>query len=103
MTVVATSGAERLTIALLYSCGTSNELYRELEKSADTILYRGAPYHQHEYAYGIKVHVGPVTGWLPPLAPLGKSVVAQSTVLNDEATGVTGEHDVIHFPLAPGA
>lgn len=69
MTVVATSGAERLTVVLLYSCGTGNELYRELAKSANAILYRGAPYHQDQYAYGISVHVGPVTGWQPPLAP----------------------------------
>ncbi|APW42923.1 hypothetical protein [Rhodoferax saidenbachensis] len=72
MTVVATSGTERLTVMLLYSCGTGNELYRELEKSANVILYRGAPYHQDQYAYGISVHVGPVTGWQPPLAPSRK-------------------------------
>lgn len=69
MTVVATSGAESLTAVLLYSCATGNELYRELEKTADVILYRGAPYHQDQYAYGLSVHVGPVTGWQPPLAP----------------------------------
>jgi len=69
ITVVATSGVERLTVAFLYSCGTGNELYRELEKSADAILYRGAPYHQEQYAYGVSVHVGPVIGWQPPLAP----------------------------------
>lgn len=68
MKVVAKSDAERLTVVLLYSCGTDNELYRELEKFADVILYRGAPYLQDQYAYGIKVHVGPVTGWQPPLA-----------------------------------
>ncbi|PQA75945.1 hypothetical protein C5F53_17940 [Rhodoferax sp. TS-BS-61-7] len=67
--VVATSGAERLTVALLYSCGTDNELYRELARSANVILYRGAPYNQDQFAYDIDVHVGPVTGWQPPFAP----------------------------------
>lgn len=67
--VVATSRAERLTISFLYSCGTGNELYRELAKTSNVILYRGAPYHQDQYAFGINVHVGPVTAWQPPLAP----------------------------------
>lgn len=69
MTVVASSGDERLCAALLYGCATDNQLYRELAKTSDAILYRGAPYHQEQYAYGIDVHVGPVTGWQPPLAP----------------------------------
>jgi hypothetical protein len=67
--VVASSGDARLNVALLYSCATDNKLYRELAETADAILYRGAPYHQNSFAYGIRVHVGPVTGWQPPLAP----------------------------------
>jgi hypothetical protein len=64
--VVASHGEERLRIALLYSCATDNRLYRELALESDAILYRGAPYHEQSYAYGISVHVGPVTGWQPP-------------------------------------
>jgi hypothetical protein len=69
LTVVATCDNERLGVALLYSCATANDIYRELSETSDVILYRGAPYHQDQYAYGLKLHVGPVTGWQPPLAP----------------------------------
>jgi len=69
MKVVATSEETLLRVAFLYSCGTANTLYRELEKDSDAILYAGAPYNQEAYAYDIKVHVGPVTGWQPPIAP----------------------------------
>jgi len=65
--VVASSGSQKLRVALLYSCATDNKLYQELAQEADAILYRGSPYHQNQYAYGINVHVGPVTGWQPPM------------------------------------
>ena len=69
VTVVAISGEERFGVALLYSCGTGNQTYRELARTSKVILYRGAPYKQEQYAYGLDIHVGPVTGWQPPLAP----------------------------------
>jgi hypothetical protein len=69
VSVVATAGGEQLAVALLYSCATANEIYRKLADSSDVILYRGAPYHQDQYAYGLEIHVGPVSGWQPPLAP----------------------------------
>jgi hypothetical protein len=68
MTVVASCGEKRFGVALLYSCGTANELYRMLAEKCTAILYRGAPYMQESFAYGIAVHVGPVLGWQPPLA-----------------------------------
>lgn len=67
--VRASAGETDLGIALLYSCATANEVYRKLAKDNDVILYRGAPYHQQAYAYGIDAHVGPVAGWQPPCAP----------------------------------
>lgn len=69
MTVIARAGGQSLGTALLYSCATSNEIYRLLAETCSVILYRGAPYHQDQYAYGISAHVGPVTDWQPPLAP----------------------------------
>jgi hypothetical protein len=66
MTVVASHGEKRFGVALLYSCGTDNDLYRMLAEKCDAILYRGAPCRQESYAYGIPVHVGPVLGWQPP-------------------------------------
>jgi hypothetical protein len=66
MMVVASHGEKRFGVALLYSCGTDNNLYRMLAEKCDAILYRGAPYRQESYAYGIPVHVGPVLGWQPP-------------------------------------
>lgn len=64
--VLAKSKKGLLSVALLYSCGSDNSLYKELEKDCDAILYRGAPYLQEQFAKGVKVHVGPVTGWQPP-------------------------------------
>lgn len=66
MTVTASCGEKKINVALLYSCGSDNSLYRALAERCDAILYRGAPYHQDSYAYGIQVHVGPVLGWQPP-------------------------------------
>lgn len=66
--LVARSKSSSLGVALLYSCGTDNALYKELEKDCDVILYRGAPYLQEQFARGVKKHVGPVTGWQPPAA-----------------------------------
>ncbi|MDG5497923.1 hypothetical protein [Niveispirillum sp. BGYR6] len=66
MTVEASDGRRRLKIALLYSCATDNDLYRELAEACEFILYLGAPYHQDQYAHGVSVHVGPVLGWQPP-------------------------------------
>jgi len=66
MTVIAFHEQKRLTIALLYGCGTGNDVYRMLAEKCDVILYRGAPYQQQSFAYGISVHVGPVLGWQPP-------------------------------------
>jgi hypothetical protein len=68
MTVVASHEEKRFGVALLYSCGTDNSLYRMLAEKCDAVLYRGAPYRQESYAYGIPVHVGPVLGWQPPRA-----------------------------------
>jgi hypothetical protein len=65
---IATTPERRLAVALLYSCATSNDLYRELASKVDVILYRGAPYQQDSFAAGIALHVGPVAGWLPPRA-----------------------------------
>ncbi len=69
MTLRASSGSTKFGLALLYSCATANETYKMLAKDAEAILYRGAPYHQEQYAYGLDIHVGPVTGWQPPTPP----------------------------------
>ncbi|MFX8860255.1 hypothetical protein ABTM70_18960, partial [Acinetobacter baumannii] len=68
MTVTASHDEKQIKVALLYSCGSGNEIYRQLAEDCDVILYRGAPYNQDDYAYGITVHVGPVLGWQPPQA-----------------------------------
>lgn len=77
VTVVATAGAERLEVSLLYSCATDNVIYRKLAETSQAILYRGSPYHQKQFAYGVGIHVGPVAGWLPPL-PLHPRPVRRS-------------------------
>ena len=76
VTVSATVDGERFGAALLFSCATDNAIYRTLAADRDAILYRGAPYRQDQYAYGIKVHVGPITGWQPPLPPSRRQSLA---------------------------
>jgi len=66
MTVTALRGEQQIKVAFLYSCATANSLYQQLAEDCDAILYRGAPYMQESFAYGIAVHVGPVLGWQPP-------------------------------------
>jgi hypothetical protein len=68
MTVVASHAERRFRVALLYGCGTDNNIYRMLAEKCDAILYRGAPYLQKSFAHGISVHVGPILGWQPPRA-----------------------------------
>jgi hypothetical protein len=74
MTVAATAEHERFEAALLFSCATDNKIYRKLAETSGAILFRGAPYHQEQFTYGINVHVGPVTGWQPPQASHRKRV-----------------------------
>lgn len=69
MTIMAKSDGEQFGAALLYSCATGNDIYKKLAQTSKVILYRGAPYNQDQYAYGLDIHVGPVAGWQPPLAP----------------------------------
>jgi hypothetical protein len=82
ITVVATAGRERFEVALLQGCATDNAIYRKLAETSKAILYRGAPYLQQQYAYGINVHVGPVTGWQPPLARNRKPLRRSRSIWN---------------------
>lgn len=68
VTVEVSDEQRRFNVALLYSCGTGNDIYRKLSKTCEAILYLGPPYLQEQYAYGIPIHVGPVLGWQPPKA-----------------------------------
>lgn len=67
ITVSAKKDGKKVKIALVYSCATSNETYRLLDKDCDYILYNGAYYHQSSYAYGIKAQVMPVNAWIVPV------------------------------------
>lgn len=58
VTVVAKADGKQFCAALLFSCATDNGIYRKLAETCEAILYRGAPYNQQQYAYGIDVHVG---------------------------------------------
>lgn len=63
---IGKSGTQEIKIALIYSCATENDIYRELAKDCSAILYRGGPYMQNSFAYGIDAYVGPAAGWQPP-------------------------------------
>jgi len=47
-------------IAVLYSCGTSNHIYKKLEQQVDHIFYNGQPYHVAEYTQGVVKPVSPI-------------------------------------------
>lgn len=66
ITVQASKNCKDIGIALLYSCATSNEIYKKLEKTCNYILYQGPPYKQSMFAEGVKSHVGPLNAWLAP-------------------------------------
>lgn len=68
MTVDASHDDKLFSVALLYSCGTENGVYKMLANKCVAVLYCGHPYKQDSFAYGISVHVGPVLGWHPPKA-----------------------------------
>jgi hypothetical protein len=69
VTVLAKANGEEFGAALLFGCATDNGIYKRLAENCMAILYRGAPYNQDQFARGITIHVGPVAGWQPPLAP----------------------------------
>ncbi|MEX0582215.1 MAG: hypothetical protein WD185_00980 [Sneathiella sp.] len=66
ITVNAKKGSRDIKIALLYSCASDNELYRELDKSCDYILYLGSYYQQESFARGVKTTVLPLNAWITP-------------------------------------
>ncbi|GGP44760.1 MAG: hypothetical protein WBG74_05190 [Shewanella sp.] len=48
ITVKASKGDREIKISLLYTCATGNDIYKELDKSCDFILYQGAYYTPRE-------------------------------------------------------
>ena len=55
-----------IKVALLYSCASSNKLYKCLAENFDYILYQGPSYNQKEYAYNVDVIIRPLNAWLAP-------------------------------------
>ncbi|MFH0223035.1 hypothetical protein ACGRPS_00155 [Vibrio furnissii] len=66
ISVNASKGNHEIKVALLYTCATGNEIYKELDKSCDFILYQGAYYHQESYAFGVAAKVLPLNAWIAP-------------------------------------
>lgn len=66
VTVEAQRGDERIKIALLYACATSNKIYKELAKSCDYILFKGSPYYIEEFARDVDKPVMPLNAWIAP-------------------------------------
>lgn len=64
--VNASKGNHKIKIALLYTCATRNDIYKELDKSCDFILYLGAYYHQESYAFSVAAKVLPLNAWIAP-------------------------------------
>ena len=55
-----------IKVALLFSCASSNDLYKSLAEDHDYILYQGAPYYQDEYARGADAIIRPLNAWIAP-------------------------------------
>ncbi len=53
-------------VALLYSCASSNKLYKYLAESFDYILYQDASYKQESYTYNVDAIIRPLNAWLAP-------------------------------------
>ncbi|MGO2236024.1 MAG: hypothetical protein ACTH5B_18320 [Marinomonas sp.] len=66
ISVNATKGNHDIKVALLYTCATSNSIYKELDKTCDYILYQGYYYKQDSYAYGVEAKVLPLSAWITP-------------------------------------
>jgi hypothetical protein len=55
-----------IKVALLFSCASSNDLYKSLAEDHDYILYQGASYHQDKYARGAGAIIRPLNAWIAP-------------------------------------
>ncbi|OAJ33733.1 hypothetical protein [Piscirickettsia salmonis] len=66
ITVNASKGNHEIKVALLYTCATGNDIYKELDKSCDFILYQGPYYRQESYTFGITARVLPLNAWIAP-------------------------------------
>ncbi|OIQ91712.1 hypothetical protein GALL_263430 [mine drainage metagenome] len=58
--LTAARGDASHRVALLYSCASSNALYKQLATEVEHIFFNGEPYHQESYASGLDKPVGPV-------------------------------------------
>ena len=63
-----------IRIAVLYSSGTSNAIYRELSDRVDHIFFFGQANGLESYTRGITVSVGPLSDFLPFLINMNKRI-----------------------------
>ncbi|MBI4917352.1 MAG: hypothetical protein HY825_16050 [Acidobacteria bacterium] len=61
--VEASRGGHVHRVALLYSSGTDNKVYKQLSAMVEHIFFNGEPYHVESFAHGISTPVGPVDGF----------------------------------------
>ena len=66
ITVEAKKEGVFIKVALLYSCSSSNKLYKYLSESFDYILYQGSFYKQKDYTYNVDTIIRPLNAWLVP-------------------------------------
>lgn len=53
LVISAERGIHRRLLGFVYSCATSNTVYRRLAAQVDHIFFRGQPYNLQAYAYGL--------------------------------------------------
>ncbi|EGR0144026.1 hypothetical protein FPT16_18105 [Vibrio cholerae] len=66
ITVNARKEDKEIKVALLFSCASSNVLYKKLDETHQYIIYQGHQYKQSSFARGVKAEVRPLSAWIAP-------------------------------------
>jgi len=66
ITIAAERGKENIKVALLYSCASSRDIYKELSETCDFILFQGPAYYIKDFTKHITTPVMPVNAWIAP-------------------------------------
>lgn len=72
--VGASKGTRTVRIGVLYSTGTDNRHYKDLEGRVEHIFFNGSAYKIESFACGVKVPVEPLDDFFPLLVALNKQL-----------------------------
>lgn len=66
ITVHANKEAQLIKVALLFSCASSNDLYKKLAVDHEYILYQGNQYKQGSFTHGVQATIRSLSAWVAP-------------------------------------